>query len=121
SASSYAQVWELDPKAPNFIVKQLLAGAFITIAMTGLDQDMMQKNLSCRSLPDAQKNMFWFTVILLLVNLLFLCLGALLYLYAHQKGIVLPAKGDEVFPELALHHFPALASVAFILGITAIT
>jgi Na+/proline symporter len=119
--SRYAQVWVWDPKAPNFLVKQLLAGAFITIAMTGLDQDMMQKNLSCRNLPEAQKNMFWFTVILIVVNLLFLCLGALLYLYASQKGILLPAKGDDVFPELALHHFPSIAGLAFILGITAIT
>ncbi|GAB2530393.1 sodium:solute symporter [Rufibacter soli] len=119
--SGYAQLWEWDPKAPNYVVKQLLAGAFITIAMTGLDQDMMQKNLSCKSLPEAQKNMFWFTVILVIVNLLFLCLGALLYFYANQKGIALPAKGDDVFPELALHHFPPMASIAFILGITAIT
>ncbi|WP_207432640.1 sodium:solute symporter [Sabulibacter ruber] len=119
--SKYAQVWVWDAKAPNFIVKQLLAGAFITIAMTGLDQDMMQKNLSCRNLPEAQKNMFWFTVILILVNLLFLCLGALLYFYASRQGITLPEKGDDVFPALALHHFPALAGIAFILGITAIT
>ncbi|RNI25887.1 sodium:solute symporter [Rufibacter latericius] len=119
--SRYAQVWEWDAKAPNFLLKQLLAGAFITIAMTGLDQDMMQKNLSCRNLPEAQKNMFWFTVILIVVNLLFLCLGALLYLYASEKGILLPTKGDDVFPELALHHFPAIAGVAFLLGITAIT
>nr|WP_219921420.1 sodium:solute symporter [Rufibacter sp. XAAS-G3-1] len=121
SQSRYAQIWEWDAKAPNFLLKQLLAGTFITIAMTGLDQDMMQKNLSCRNLPEAQKNMFWFTVILLVVNLLFLCLGALLYIYASQKGILLPAKGDDVFPELALHHFPAIAGLAFILGITAIT
>ncbi|ALI99647.1 sodium:solute symporter [Rufibacter tibetensis] len=121
SNSSYARLWEWDTKAPNYIVKQLLAGAFITIAMTGLDQDMMQKNLSCRNLPEAQKNMFWFTVILVLVNVLFLCLGALLYLYATQKGISLPTKGDDVFPMLALQHFPAVAGVAFILGITAIT
>ncbi|KAA3436451.1 sodium:solute symporter [Rufibacter hautae] len=119
--SKYAQVWVWDAKAPNFLLKQLVAGAFITIAMTGLDQDMMQKNLSCRNLPEAQKNMFWFTVILLVVNLLFLILGALLYFYATQKGILLPTKGDDVFPELALHHFPAVAGVAFILGITAIT
>ncbi|WP_205501910.1 sodium:solute symporter [Rufibacter psychrotolerans] len=121
TGSAYAQVWVWDPKAPNFILKQLLAGAFITISMTGLDQDMMQKNLSCRNLPEAQKNMFWFTVILVLVNVLFLGLGALLYLYAAEQGIALPAKGDDVFPALALQHFPAVAALAFILGITAIT
>nr|WP_246850432.1 sodium:solute symporter [Rufibacter roseolus] len=119
--SKYAQVWVWDAKAPNFLLKQLVAGAFITIAMTGLDQDMMQKNLSCRNLPEAQKNMFWFTVILLVVNLLFLILGALLYFYATKKGILLPSKGDDVFPELALRHFPVVAGIAFILGITAIT
>ncbi|GGK59153.1 sodium:solute symporter [Rufibacter glacialis] len=119
--SSYAHIWVTDPKAPNFFLKQLMAGMFITIAMTGLDQDMMQKNLSCRNLSEAQKNMFWFTVILVAVNVLFLCLGALLYLYAAETGILLPTKGDDVFPELALQHFPAVAGVAFILGITAIT
>ncbi|MGV3539025.1 MAG: sodium:solute symporter [Rufibacter sp.] len=112
-------VW--DAKAPNFFVKQVLAGMFITIAMTGLDQDMMQKNLSCRNLPEAQKNMFWFTVILVVVNLLFLCLGALLYTYTAQKGISLPAKGDDVFPFLALNHLSGVVAIAFILGITAIT
>nr|WP_225986677.1 sodium:solute symporter [Rufibacter sp. LB8] len=121
SESSYSQLVVWDAKAPNFIVKQLLAGMFITIAMTGLDQDMMQKNLSCRNLPESQKNMFWFTVILVVVNVLFLSLGALLYLYAHQKGITLPARADDVFPFLALNHFSAVAAVAFVLGITAIT
>lgn len=119
SSSSNMFVW--DPKAPNFFWKQVLAGMFITIAMTGLDQDMMQKNLSCRHLPDAQKNMFWFTVILVLVNVLFLCLGLLLYFYAGQQGISLPAKADDVFPFLALNHFSGIAAIAFVLGITAIT
>ncbi|MFC6998438.1 sodium:solute symporter [Rufibacter roseus] len=119
SPSSQLFIW--DPKAPNFFVKQVLAGMFITIAMTGLDQDMMQKNLSCRNLPDAQKNMFWFTVILVVVNVLFLCLGLLLYFYAAQAGITLPDKGDDVFPFLALNHFSAFAGIAFVLGITAIT
>nr|WP_220483021.1 sodium:solute symporter [Rufibacter quisquiliarum] len=119
--SRYADLFVWDAKAPNFFVKQVLAGAFITIAMTGLDQDMMQKNLSCRNLPEAQKNMFWFTVILVVVNLLFLCLGALLYFYAAAKGISLPEKADDVFPFLALNHLSAVVAVAFILGITAIT
>lgn len=119
--SPSAEIFIWDPKAPNFFWKQVLAGMFITIAMTGLDQDMMQKNLSCRHLPDAQKNMFWFTGILVLVNLLFLCLGLLLYFYAGQKGISLPAKADDVFPFLALHHFSGLAAIAFVVGITAIT
>src|SRR5690606_29058503 len=87
----------------------------------GLDQDMMQKNLSCKNIKDAQKNMFWFSVILFIVNILFLSLGALLYIFATTKGISLPAKGDDVFPFLALNHFNSIAGVAFILGIVAIT
>ncbi|RNI32893.1 sodium:solute symporter [Rufibacter immobilis] len=119
--SSHATLFVWDAKAPNFFVKQILAGAFITIAMTGLDQDMMQKNLSCRNLPEAQKNMFWFTVILVVVNVLFLCLGVLLYTFAAAKGIGVPAKGDDVFPFLALNHLSSVVGLAFILGITAIT
>ena len=121
SASPYSKVFVWDYKEGNFFWKQVLSGAFITIAMTGLDQDMMQKNLSCKNIGEAQKNMFWFSVILVIVNVLFLSLGALLYTYAGQKGIALPAKGDDVYPFLALHHFPYFAAIAFILGIIAIT
>ena len=119
--SSYAKVFEWEVNSPSYFWKQVVSGAFITIVMTGLDQDMMQKNLSCRTLGESQKNMGWFTVILVAVNVLFLGLGALLYLYASSEGIALPAKGDDVFPFLALNHFSALAAIAFILGITAIT
>lgn len=85
----------------RFFIKQILAGAFIAIAMTGLDQDMMQKNLSCKNIKDAQKNMFWFSIVLVFVNLLFLSLGALLYIYAGNQGIV--AKGDMLFAEVAFN------------------
>ncbi|WP_242927005.1 sodium:solute symporter [Pontibacter vulgaris] len=121
TASKYAQVFVWDYKAGNYFLKQVFSGAFITIAMTGLDQDMMQKNLSCKNIGEAKKNMFWFSVILLIVNVLFLSLGALLYTYASQKGIALPAKADDVYPFLALNHFPYFAAIAFILGIIAIT
>ncbi|MFD2245835.1 sodium:solute symporter [Pontibacter ruber] len=121
TASPYSKVFVWDFKAGNYFLKQVLSGAFITIVMTGLDQDMMQKNLSCKNIGEAQKNMFWFSVILVIVNVLFLSLGALLYTYAGQKGIALPAKGDDVYPFLALNHFPYFAAVAFILGIIAIT
>ncbi|MDX5437414.1 MAG: sodium:solute symporter, partial [Pontibacter sp.] len=104
----------------KYFLKQFFAGAFITIVMTGLDQDMMQKNLSCRNIGEAQKNMFWFSVILVLVNVMFLSLGALLYLYASAKGITLPERGDDVFPFLALNHFPGIVGIAFVLGIIAI-
>jgi len=120
-ASEYSQVFFWDVKDPRYFFKQFLSGAFITIVMTGLDQDMMQKNLSCKNIGEAQKNMFWFSIILLFVNILFLTLGALLYIYANAKGITLPASGDDVFPFLALNHFTMFAGIVFILGIIAIT
>ena len=119
--SSYSSVFVWDAKAGNYFWKQFLSGAFITIVMTGLDQDMMQKNLSCKNIGEAQKNMFWFNVILVIVNILFLTLGVLLYTYAEAKGITLPTKGDDVYPFLALNHFSAFLGIVFILGIIAIT
>ena len=119
--SSFSKVFFWDVKDSRYFMKQFFSGAFITIVMTGLDQDMMQKNLSCKNLGEAQKNMFTFSIILVLVNILFLSLGALLYIFAQAKGINLPAKGDDVFPFLALNYFPAFAAIAFILGIVAIT
>lgn len=104
----------------NFF-KQFVSGAFIAIVMTGLDQDLMQKNLSCRNIGEAQKNMFWFVIVLVIVNILFLCLGALLYLYATAKGINLPLKTDTLYPMLAFEHFGLFASIAFLLGIIAST
>ncbi len=103
----------------------LFRRAFIAIAMTGLDQDLMQKNLTCRNIGDAQKNMYSFTTILVIVNLLFLVLGALLYLYAAQFNVSLPTNPegkiitDNVFPHLALKEFGVLAGVFFLLGIIA--
>ena len=116
--SSYSQTFFWDDSANNFF-KQFFAGAFIAIVMTGLDQDMMQKNLTCKSLKDAQKNMLWFSLTLVVVNALFLGLGALLYLFAVQKGIDLPARTDNLYPILALQHFSVMAGVLFLLGITA--
>lgn len=117
--SEYSQVfvWEWQPG--NNFFKQFLAGTFIAIVMTGLDQDMMQKNLTCKNIGDAQKNMFWFSVILVFVNLLFLALGALLYIYAHTKGIDIPNRSDDLFPMLALDHFNIFSGIIFLLGITA--
>ncbi|MBM3427001.1 MAG: sodium:solute symporter, partial [Bacteroidetes bacterium] len=91
SADERSTIFNWDWKAGTNFFKQFISGAFITIVMTGLDQDMMQKNLTCRTLGDAQKNMFWFTLILVVVNLLFLSLGVMLYLYAETKGIAIPA------------------------------
>lgn len=102
----------------NFF-KQFLSGAFIAIVMTGLDQDMMQKNLTCRSLSDAQKNIFWFCIILVIVNLLFLNLGLLLFQYAEINQIAIPARTDYLYPQLAIQHFSTFGAVVFLLGITA--
>ncbi|TAF65834.1 MAG: sodium:solute symporter [Cytophagales bacterium] len=112
--------WE-DFNSPHFFFKQFFAGMFIAIAMTGLDQDLMQKNLTCKNIKEAQKNMFWFTVILVIVNLLFLSLGALLYLYAGAKGIAIPQKTDDLYPILALKYFSGWAGIVFFLGIIAST
>jgi Na+/proline symporter len=109
-----------DWNGPRHFVKQFFAGAFITIVMTGLDQDMMQKNLSCKNISEAQKNMFSFSGILVLVNLLFLTLGALLYLYASSKGLAIPEKTDYLYPTIALDgHLGQGVAILFILGLIA--
>ena len=117
SPNSEMFVWDWQP-GTNFF-KQFLSGAFIAIVMTGLDQDMMQKNLTCRNIGDAQKNMFWFCIILVIVNLMFLSLGALLYHYAHVMQIELPQRSDNLYPLLAVQHFQTIAGVTFLLGIVA--
>lgn len=108
-----------DSNSPLFFPKQFIGGMFLAIAMTGLDQDLMQKNLTCKSLKDAQKNMYSFTAILVVVNFLFLLLGGAMYVFATKNGIELPTKTDDVFPTLALGKFGTLAGVFFLLGITA--
>jgi Na+/proline symporter len=110
--------WD-DPNSTLFFPKQFLGGAFITITMTGMDQEIMQKNLTCKNLGEAQKNMFWFSLTLVIVNLLFLVLGGLLYIYSKQKGLDIPAYSDELFPSLALNDLGLLVGIFFLLGITA--
>tara|TARA_B100000902_G_C27315381_1_gene920995 strand:+ start:1472 stop:2899 length:1428 start_codon:yes stop_codon:yes gene_type:complete len=117
--SSYSNIFYFDWRASNDFFKQFISGAFIAIVMTGLDQDMMQKNLTCKNLNDAQKNIFWFCVILVIANLLFLSLGALLYLYAESINFQIPATTDDLYPLLALNEFGFLTSTIFILGIIA--
>ena len=102
-----------DVNAGNYFWKQFLAGAFIAVVMTGLDQDMMQKNLTCRNLKDAQKNMFWFTIVLVIVNFFFLALGVLLTDYAKQNGI--DAHKDQLFPIIATKGTLGLATALFFL------
>lgn len=117
--SDMSQIFFFDDwKSGDHFVKQFISGAFIAIVMTGLDQDMMQKNLTCRNLKDAQKNMFWFTIVLTIVNLVFLVLGLLLTVYAQQNGI--DAHKDQLFPTLASQgHFGIGVAVLFILGLIA--
>ncbi|GAA4319729.1 sodium:solute symporter [Pontixanthobacter gangjinensis] len=117
--SEHSQIFFFeDWKSKDHFVKQFLSGAFIAIVMTGLDQDMMQKNLTCRSLKDAQKNMFWFTIVLVFVNFLFLALGVLLTDYADINGIT--EVRDDLFPAIATSGDLGLAvAIFFILGLIA--
>ena len=111
----YSKVFFTEPESKLFFVKQILAGAFITITMTGMDQEMMQKTISVKRLADSQKNIITLSIILVSVLLLFLFLGGLLHLYGTQQGVTVT--GDKLFPELALHHMPPIVSVIFIIAL----
>jgi Na+/proline symporter len=115
NAMHLTQIFTTEMGSKSFFLKQIIGGAFITISMTGLDQEMMQKNISVKTLGDSQKNMITFSTIMVLVNFLFLLLGGLLYLYAYAKGI--HAVGDDLFPTIALQDFPPIISVIFIIGL----
>jgi len=115
--SSYSQVIFTDGNDKRHFLKQFFAGMFITITMTGLDQEMMQKNLSCKNLREAQKNMLSFSVVLIFINLLFLSLGAALYMYAQNKGIAIPSKTDDLFPLIAIKYLSPVAGLVFIIGL----
>ncbi|MCP9237012.1 sodium:solute symporter [Lewinella sp. JB7] len=119
--SDYSQWFFFDGgwSDPNNFFKQFFSGALITIVMTGLDQDMMQKNLSMPNFRDAQKNMLVFSIVLIFANLLFLALGALLYIYASTVGLAIPASSDLLYPTIALVNLPPVAGVLFVLGIVA--
>ncbi|GAB3512862.1 sodium:solute symporter [Spirosoma knui] len=119
--SSMSQIFFWDGNDPKNFFKQFISGAFIAIVMTGLDQDLMQKNLTCKNIGEAQKNMFWFTVTLVIVNFLFLSLGVLLYIYAQREGIAIPERTDDLYPTLALNHLGLVVGITFLLGITAAT
>ncbi|WP_198538046.1 sodium:solute symporter [Marinicella sediminis] len=119
--SSYSQVFFFTDgwTDPQNFWKQFLSGILIVIVMTGLDQDMMQKNLSCKNLRASQKNMYVFVLILVAVNFVFLLLGAGLYLYADAFAVTLPEKADLLFPTIALEHFPVGLALLFVLGLLA--
>ena len=142
--SRYSEMFVWDWKPGNNFFKHFLSGVFICITMTGLDQDMMQKNLSCRNIKEAQKNMYWMSSMLIVVNILFLSLGALLYIYSNTKGIIIEnfadpdlvkscpiklldlsngeyscAKTDELFPFLVFNYLPPFVSIVFFIGLIA--
>jgi Na+/proline symporter len=142
--SRYSEMFIWDWKPRNNVVKHFLSGMFICIVMTGLDQDMMQKNISCKNIGEAKKNMYWMSTLLIMVNVLFLSLGALLYIYANSKGIITenfsnpdmvqncpislrhPAGNDftcsttdQLFPFLVFNYLPPAVGFVFILGLLA--
>ena len=128
--SDYSRIWFFEGgwADPNNFFKQFIAGAFMAIVMTGLDQDMMQKNLSCPSIKDAQKNMLSFSAVLIFANLLFLSLGALLFIYSAQHGIEMPTRlvggemkeaSDLLYPTIALRHLSPAIGIVFLIGLIA--
>jgi len=120
SASSHSRIFEFaDWNSPQHFVKQFLSGIFIVIVMTGLDQNMMQKNLTCRTLKDAQKNMVTYGFGFIPMNYLFLVLGILLLTFAAQFNIQLPEKSDEILPMLAAEYLGLPVLICFTIGIVA--
>ncbi len=121
--SKYSQMFFFDDISyKHHFSKDFISGIFLAIVMTGLDQDLMQKNLTCKNIGEAQKNMFWFCCTFAITTLMFVCLGALLYIYADKTGFAIPTDKDSLYPTLALNgHFGTLAAVTFLLGITAAT
>lgn len=115
--SEYSKILHVEWQDNRFFLKQFFSGAFIAIVMTGLDQDMMQKNLSCKNLPDAQKNMITLSLVLVVVNLLFLSLGAILYIYAASINMSIPDLTDNLFPTIALTKLGAITGVVFVIGL----
>ena len=124
SEQGYTRWFDTDWTSSRFYVKQILSGAFITITMTGLDQDMMQKNLTCKNLRDAQKNVMTSSLLFIVFNMLFLCLGAALIAYAQKTGFALPVNADgvvvndKIFPSVAFS-LSKFTSIVFVLGLVA--
>ncbi|HVX49124.1 MAG TPA: sodium:solute symporter [Chitinophagaceae bacterium] len=114
-AKGYTHIFNTNINSAGFFVKQIVGGMFITVGMTGLDQEMMQKNISVKNVKDSQKNMVTFSVVLLIVNLLFLTLGGLLYLFAQANNIAV--KSDDLFPTVALNYLPSVVAIIFIIGL----
>ncbi|WP_321289592.1 sodium:solute symporter [uncultured Sunxiuqinia sp.] len=115
----YSRIFDWDWQSKTNFFKQFFAGLGIVLVMNGLDQNMMQKNLTCKTQKDAQKNVFWFSFAFIIANIFFLSLGVMLYAFAQQKGIAIPDRSDDLFPFLALQYFGTFAGALFLLGILA--
>ena len=122
-AIDLSEIWDFRSLKTNnnHFVKRFFGGALIALVMTGLDQDMMQKNLSCKNIKDAQKNMISMSIMLVPINLVFLMLGVFLFTYCFQNGISLPEKTDHLFPMVAFSYMPVYAGIIFLLGLIAAT
>jgi Na+/proline symporter len=114
-----SRIFTWDWKSGQNFFKQFFAGIFTTLVIVGMDQDQMQKNLTCKSLPDARKNMVVFSFAFFITVFLFLCLGALLYIFARHQALVLPVRSDDVFSWLALNHLGIVVGVSFLIGVIA--
>lgn len=114
-ARGLSTIFTTDVDSPNFFLKQIVAGAFIVLTMTGMDQEMMQKTISVKTLKDSQKNLLSLTVILVVVLSVFLFLGGLLYLYAPIAGVT--ATGDKIFPAVVMGHLPAAVQIIFLIAL----
>lgn len=115
SEKGMTRIFNTDVNSTGFFLKQIIGGMFITVGMTGLDQEMMQKNISVKTLGDSQKNMITFSITSVVVNFLFLVLGGLLYLFAEANGV--NSAKDDLFPTIALSHLPTWLSIIFIIGL----
>ncbi|HOO84933.1 MAG TPA: sodium:solute symporter [Prolixibacteraceae bacterium] len=117
--SGIAKIWEFEWRSPNNFFKQFVAGVFVTIALNGFDQDIVQKNLTCKNSRKARSNMLVFSVMFAVAVFVFLALGALLYYYANTNGIEKPLQTDKLYPLIALNHLGVFVQVFFVLGISA--
>lgn len=113
----FSKMFDWDWRSKTNFFKQFMAGLGIVIVMNGLDQNMMQKSLTCKNQKDAQKNIYWFSFAFILANILFLSLGVMLYIFVQQNGLAVPEKSDDLFAILALNHFGLIAGILFLLGI----
>ncbi len=118
-ASPLSDIFTWDWRSGNNFFKQFFSGIFITLVIVGMDQDSMQKNLTCKSLREARKNMLVFSIAFIVTVFLFLCLGALLYLYAGNLQLQLPAHSDDVYPWLAFNKLGMAVGIAFLIGVIA--